>query len=238
MELLCMHGVFDSAGSLRARINARRHIAFWPIDTMGFLHREISELNTQPTDTPVQRFKCSLTVALAWLGARVVRYTFPVRLFHSLLHAGLSRRCPVAFTQTRDRRTMVPLELGPRGSLFVVFRKPIPLAKNGAKPGNFSAFSQVMELQGPWTVKFDPRWGGPESVEFSELADWTKRPEEGIKYYSGKATYAKTFDLDSKAGHTIYLNLGELHNVAEVGCTARASVCSGPSPFGWRLAER
>jgi hypothetical protein len=24
----------------------------------------------------------------------VVRYTFPVRLFHSLLHAGLSRRYP------------------------------------------------------------------------------------------------------------------------------------------------
>ena len=48
----------------------------------------ISELDTQPTDTPVQRFKNSLTAALAWLGARVVRYTFPVRLSHSRLHAG------------------------------------------------------------------------------------------------------------------------------------------------------
>src|ERR1019366_8113561 len=63
-------------------------------DAVGSLHHLISELNTQPTDTPVQRFKCSLTTALAWLGARVVRYTFPVRLFHSLLHAGLSRRYP------------------------------------------------------------------------------------------------------------------------------------------------
>src|SRR5215831_18573678 len=43
----------------------------------------ISELDTQPTDTPVQRFESSLAAALAWLGARVVRYTFPVRLFHS-----------------------------------------------------------------------------------------------------------------------------------------------------------
>ena len=48
----------------------------------------------QPADTPVQRFKCGLTTALAWLGARVVRYSFPVRPFHSLLHAGLSRRYP------------------------------------------------------------------------------------------------------------------------------------------------
>src|SRR5271157_1503402 len=57
-------------------------------------HATISELDTQPTDTPVQRFKCSLTTALTWLGARVVRYSFSVRLFHSLLHAGLSRRYP------------------------------------------------------------------------------------------------------------------------------------------------
>src|ERR1017187_8878915 len=66
-------------------------------DAVGSLHPLISELNTQPTGTPVQRFKSILAAtALAWLGARVVRYTFPVRLFHSLLHAGLSRRFQIA----------------------------------------------------------------------------------------------------------------------------------------------
>ena len=63
-------------------------------DAVGSPKRKISELNTQPADTPVQRFKCDVAAALTWLGARVVRYTFPVRLFHSLLHAGLSRRYP------------------------------------------------------------------------------------------------------------------------------------------------
>src|SRR5436309_5428564 len=63
-------------------------------DAVGSPEHTISELNTQPADTPVQRFKCGLTTALTWLGARVVRYSFPVRLFHSLLHAGLSRRYP------------------------------------------------------------------------------------------------------------------------------------------------
>src|SRR5437867_5835382 len=63
-------------------------------DAVGSPEHTISELNTQPADTPVQRFKCSLTTALTWLGARVVRYSLPVRLFHSLLHAGLSRRYP------------------------------------------------------------------------------------------------------------------------------------------------
>jgi hypothetical protein len=72
--------------------------ALWPsvpLDAVGSLHHTISELDTQPTDTPVQRFKCSLTAALAWLGrARAARYAFPVRLLHSLLHAGLSQRYP------------------------------------------------------------------------------------------------------------------------------------------------
>jgi len=63
-------------------------------DSVGTQNQLISELNTLPADTPVQRFKCDLTTALAWLGARVARYAFPVRLFHSLLHAGLSRRYP------------------------------------------------------------------------------------------------------------------------------------------------
>jgi len=77
---------------------------------MGFLKRVISELNTQPADTPVQRFKCSLTTALTWLGARVVRYSFPVRLFHSLLRAGLSRRCPPMPPAPRGTR----ISYGPR----------------------------------------------------------------------------------------------------------------------------
>jgi hypothetical protein len=67
-----MHGVFDSASRPRTRDSARDHIAFWHSHTMGILQRFISELNTQPTDTPVQRFKCGLAVALAWLGARMI----------------------------------------------------------------------------------------------------------------------------------------------------------------------
>ena len=42
------------------------------------------------------RLACRLTTTRPKLEVRMVRYSFPVRLFHSLLHAGLSRRsgCP------------------------------------------------------------------------------------------------------------------------------------------------
>src|ERR1035441_7161314 len=61
---------------------------------MGILDYRFRSSIPSPTDTPVQRFKCSLTTALTWLGARAARYSFPVRLLHSLLNAGLSRLYP------------------------------------------------------------------------------------------------------------------------------------------------
>ena len=75
-----------------------------------------------------------------------------------------------------------------------------------------------MELTGPWTVTFDPKWGGPEApVVFNDLTDWTDQSDLKIKYYSGKATYRKTFDYpEPRTLNPLFLDLGELNSVAEV----------------------
>ena len=44
---------------------------------------------------PCLRFNCHLAVTAAKLGVRMVRYSFPVPLFHRRSHAGLSRRTPI-----------------------------------------------------------------------------------------------------------------------------------------------
>ena len=141
-------------------------------------------------------------------------------------------RDAAAFTQQGDHRTTVLLELAPRGSLFVVFRKPIPPTKNGAG-SNFLTYSSLRNLEGAWTVKFDPKWGGPSSVEFPELVDWTQRSEDGVKYYSGKATYAKSFDMSSLPNPKarIYLDLGEVRNVAEVRLNGKSLGVLWTKPF-------
>lgn len=123
------------------------------------------------------------------------------------------------FTQTGDGRTAVPLNLPPRGSIFVVFRKTIPKSQSGPADTNRPALSPVMEFEGPWTVEFAPEWGGPKSVVFETLEDWTKRSEPGIRYYSGTATYRKTFDLpeaERNPSQRIYLDLGRVKNLATV----------------------
>ena len=77
-----------------------------------------------------------------------------------------------------DGRTTLPLMFPPHGSLFVVFRQPAPTAR--AEGRNFPVFQPLEELSGPWTVHFDPRWGGPETVRFGQLISWTQRPEAGV----------------------------------------------------------
>lgn len=115
-------------------------------------------------------------------------------------------------------RTVVPLTFAPREGYFVVFRKQAE-AERPRDTKNFSGLEPVAELAGPWKVSFDPKWGGPQSVVFEKLEDWTKRPETGIRYYSGTATYRKTFDLPEtlrRENARIYLDLGKVKNLATV----------------------
>ena len=67
------------------------------------------------------------------------------------------------------------------------------------------------------SLRSDPKWGGPESVTFETLEDWSKRPEDGIRFYSGTAVYRKTFDAPNlPPGQRIYLDLGVVKNLARV----------------------
>ena len=125
----------------------------------------------------------------------------------------------VAFKQSAGRTTL-PLEFSPHGSLFIVFRKPIATDASGPAARNFPSYRPLQELVGPWAVRFDPKWGGPEqTVAFEKLDDWTARSELGIKYYSGKAVYEKTFDLSQalrQPGQRLRLDLGKVKDVAQV----------------------
>ena len=54
---------------------------------------------------------------------------------------------------------------------------------------------------------------------FNQLEDWTKRAEEGIKYFSGTVTYKKSFNISNEtlsSGRHLLINLGEVNNMAEV----------------------
>lgn len=119
-----------------------------------------------------------------------------------------------AFT-LQNGRTHIPISFDPYGSVFVIFRQPIaPFAKGAAKD-NEVKLKHVADISGPWEVAFDPAWGGPASVSFATLSDWTQHSDEGIRNYSGTATYRTTFSRPDGNGPFI-LDLGNVAEMAQV----------------------
>ena len=132
-------------------------------------------------------------------------------------------------------RTVVPLDFTPCGSWLVVFRAPAA-GHPATASANQSVFKPVQSLAGPWRVKFDPRWGGPENAVFDELVSWTQRPEPGIKFYSGTATYENAFDWPATAGNSdapprVWLDLGRVRELAEVRVNGQACGIVWSPPF-------
>lgn len=122
----------------------------------------------------------------------------------------------------KDGRTSVPLRFEPHQSFFIVFREAV--ASTPVVGVNFPVPIESVALGGPWEVSFDPKWGGPEKIVFERLDDWSLRPEDGIKYYSGTAVYRKTFDLPQAArakGERLWLDLGTVKNIAGVRLNGR-----------------
>ncbi len=132
------------------------------------------------------------------------------------------RRFARAYRQAEGCTTL-PMEFTPYGSWLVVFRSPASEHPGGADR-NSPRPTERGGIDGAWTVHFDPKWGGPETVQFDRLTSWTKRPEDGIRFYSGTAVYRQTFDLPSSlrsSEHAIILDLGEVRQLAQVRLNGR-----------------
>ena len=133
-----------------------------------------------------------------------------------------------------DGRIQVPLKFAAFQSWFVIF--PVSDSLSVTKiESNFPELKPVKELTGAWHVEFDTKWGGPKSVEFETLQDWSKHPDERIRYYSGKAIYTKKFDFiaDTKQPE-VYIDLGVVKNIADVSLNGKQLGIVWTSP--WRIA--
>ncbi|MCP4311339.1 MAG: glycosyl hydrolase [Bacteroidetes bacterium] len=103
---------------------------------------------------------------------------------------------------------------------------------------NFYPQKTVSTIDGSWDVAFDPAWGGPEIVTFDQLEDWINRPEEGIKYYSGKATYTKSFDCEQAGkGEKLFLNLGKVNIMARVMLNGKDLGIAWTKPMQLEITE-
>ena len=88
----------------------------------------------------------------------------------------------------------------------------------------------LLALDGSWMIHFEAGRGAPETAVFPGLSPWNESKDDGIKYFSGHATYTQTVTVPENATrphHRTVLDLGEVHEIAEV------SVNGAPPKIIW-----
>jgi hypothetical protein len=127
--------------------------------------------------------------------------------------------------------TTVPLHLVERESVFVVFRN---VAAAPTRSERAVTETTLTTLNGPWTLKFPDHWGAPPSITMPKLISWTDSTDPGVKYFSGTATYTKTIQAPATwfhPGQRIWLDLGNVHDIAEVRINGRLVGVSWAPPY-------
>jgi hypothetical protein len=156
--------------------------------------------------------------------------------------------------EERDGRTTVQIPFDPRGSCFVVFRKPAsPLA---VKPDltqrrelKIEKGRLVVESESPdeavisnaWAVAFQAARGSPAPLRLEKLADLSRHADDDIRHFSGTMVYRTTFRWNPQARSSNpkvqiqnpkwLLDLGEVAHFAEVIVNGRTLGVLWKNPF-------
>jgi hypothetical protein len=89
-------------------------------------------------------------------------------------------------------------------------------------PVKASGIPAPIVVAGPWNIAF-PLKGGPRQIDM-EAGSWTNNRDEDLKFFSGTATYKKSFTVPAErkaAGRRLLLDLGDVHNLARVRLNGR-----------------
>jgi hypothetical protein len=90
------------------------------------------------------------------------------------------------------------------------------------------------DLNKDWSVSFQPGRGAPEIVAFDRLTSWSDSSIDGVKYFSGTATYSKTLQITESelaSGVHSLLDLGDVKDLAEVAVNGRYLGILWKTPF-------
>jgi hypothetical protein len=147
-----------------------------------------------------------------------------------LWHADTGTSEPAEYSSADDRTT-VSLNLSPRESVFVVFRRA---SSSSSRALPRAQVTTLATITGPWTINFPADLGAPPALQLAELMSWTANADEGVKYFSGTATYNKTVQAPRtwfRPGTKILLDLGTAYDVATVSINGRTLETLWKQPY-------
>jgi hypothetical protein len=189
-----------------------------PDSSLLFVHRKVSDGEIYWVDNRSPR-------------AETVDATFRVQGKAAEFWNAETGNAVAASYKTVQGRTTVPLKLRPYEAVFVVFRKP---ASGASRTVPTPVETVAATMEGPWEVSFQPERGAPAKATFDKLASWSESADAGVKYFSGIGTYARTVDAPAawfKPGEKLWLELGDVKNLAEVTVNGKALGVAWLPPF-------
>ena len=137
---------------------------------------------------------------------------------------------PATYTIS-EGNTTVDLRLEPYGTVFVVFREP---TQNLRQTVAEETEKSLTTMQGPWEVSFEAGRGAPAQERFDTLASWSASSIPGVRYFSGHGTYNNRVTVESswiQPGSSLWLDLGDVENVAEVSVNGRSLGILWKAPY-------
>ena len=136
-----------------------------------------------------------------------------------------------------DGTTSVQLSLYPGESAFVVFTSK----KRTLEPSQAGLdIKHVKTIEGPWKLTFPDGWGAPAETVFPVLSSWTDSDEDGVKYFSGTATYYNSLSLteeEVEESDRVMIDLGEVRDLAEIFVNGVSAGILWKEPFSLDIKD-
>ncbi len=214
-----------SANEVLADLSVQRDFEYTRPESdtsLMFLHRKLSDGDLFFVDNRQDR-------------AEDVNATFRVDgKAAELWDAATGETQPAAY-QIANARTTIPLHLDPYGTTFVVFRNAAAAtSRQIPKPAETRITELDDALNQDWDVRFVSGRGAPDFAHFDRLTSWSTNANDGVKYFSGTATYSKSIEIPEsvlKPGAQLWLDLGEVNDIVAVTINAKDLGIAWKTPF-------
>jgi len=117
---------------------------------------------------------------------------------------------------------------------FVPGNYAVTMASGKSLTAKTSSPLAALSVDGAWQLSFPPKLGAPATAMFDHLMSWTDSTNDGVKYFSGTATYEKEFEIPAEnvgESRELYLDLGAVKNLAEVSLNGKSLGILWKEPF-------
>ncbi len=130
-----------------------------------------------------------------------------------------AKQLPFVFSGKLDALSLTATDGGYRLETIEPGQYELKTASGKKLSATVGAVPASVEIAGEWEVSFPKGWGAPERVKFPKLISWPMHPEDGVKHFSGTATYRRQMEVPAPllaGGQRLYLDLGQVEVMAEV----------------------